>query len=123
MEESMELTMETGSDPDMEGAMAAAGPSRELDNQELVEFIREYPDLDAKSIPSHVWKAVQDGESLSRAYGRHERQSLRQTNRQLQQQLSVLQHRADSRNRSLGSMHSAGGFGMADSFLAGFNEE
>lgn len=123
MDETMERNMETMETPVVPEEPAAEPECRELPEEELLEFVREYPDLDAAAIPGHVWEAVKNGESLSRAYGRHELQTLRESNRQLQEQLGMLRSQADSRQRSLGSMRSAGGVGTADSFLAGFNAE
>ena len=123
MEETLELTMEAMETPEVQEEPAMELACRELPEEELLEFVREHPDLDAATIPGHVWEAVKNGESLSRAYGRHEVQTLRENNRQLQEQLGLLHSQANSRQRSLGSMRSAGGVGAADSFLAGFNAE
>ena len=127
MEETMELPMEAAAElsaAEQESAEFTSEPAvMPLPEQDLIEFVREYPGLDAKTIPQHVWQAVKQGDSLSRAYGRHELQQLRHQNQQLQHQLGLEQARAAARNRSLGSMRSAGGGHVADSFLAGFNED
>ena len=120
MEETMEISVDTAMETETEAAEPAVMPLPEAD---LIEFVREHPGLDARTIPQEVWQAVKGGESLSRAYGRHELQQLRESNRQLQRQLGLEQARAAARSRSLGSMRSAGGSHAADSFLAGFNDE
>ena len=127
MEEIMELPMEAAADmPSAEPDTAefVSEPAvMPLPEQDLIDFVREYPGLDAATIPQHVWQAVKQGDSLTRAYGRHELQQLRQQNQRLQHQLGLEQARTAARNRSLGSMRSAGGSHVADSFLAGFNED
>ena len=94
-----------------------------LPEQDLIDFVRAHPGLDARTIPNQVWTAVKNGEKLAQAYDRHELQQLRQSNRQLQHRLGLLQSGADNRRNALGSMRSAGGFRAADSFLEGFNED
>lgn len=123
MEETMEMTMEPAAEPGFEETDPMGPEPAPLPEQDLIEFVREHPGLDARTIPQQVWQAVKQGDSLSRAYGRHELQQLRESNRQLQRQLGLEQARAAARSRSLGSMRSAGGSHAADSFLAGFNDE
>lgn len=102
---------------------AVEQPAAELPQQELMDFVRAHPGLDAREIPNQVWEAVRSGEKLAHAYDRHELQQLRQSNRQLQHRLGLLQSGADNRRNALGSMRSAGGIRAADSFLDGFNED
>lgn len=113
MEQQVEVQQETAAEP------AAAT----LPEQDLVDFVRAHPGLDANTIPSQVWEAVKNGEKLAHAYDRHELQQLRQSNSQLQHRLGMMQSGADNRRNALGSMRSAGGFRAADSFLEGFNED
>ena len=113
MEEQMDMMME----PAAEGSTAP-----ELPEQDLVDFVREHPGLDAATIPNQVWAAVRNGENLSRAYDRHELQMLRSSNQRLQKELGSLQRSHAVRHSSPGSMRSVGGTGPADSFLAGFND-
>ncbi len=113
MEQQVEMQQETVEQP------AAA----ELPQQDLIDFVRAHPGLDARSIPNQVWDAVRSGEKLAHAYDRHELQQLRQSNRQLQHRIGLLQSGADNRRNALGSMRSAGGLRTADSFLEGFNED
>ena len=94
-----------------------APAQRELEEQELVDFVREYPGVD--NLPEPVIRAVRQGQNLSHAYGRHEVQQLRQTNAKLQQQLERLQNLSGG----VGSLRSTGGDRSADSFLMGFNED
>ena len=128
MEEMMEMTMEpaaalSAAEPELAEPVPAEPAAPALPEQDLIEFVREHPGLDAKAIPQHVWQAVKQGDSLSRAYGRHELRQLRESNRQLQRQLGLAQAQNAARQRSLGSLRSAGGSHAADSFLAGFNDE
>lgn len=127
MEEHMEHTMEPAAeaaeaqDMPMEAAEPAAAGG--LQEDDLIAFVQEHPGLDAKTIPGSVWEAVKKGDTLSRAYGRHELQQLRANNQQLQRQLGLMQRAAAGRQQSLGSMRSIGSSRAADSFLAGFNDE
>lgn len=121
MEETMEMTMEPAEE--MSAAPQEEPASGGLQENDLMEFVREHPGLDARTIPTAVWDAVKQGDTLSRAYGRHEMQQLRSQNQQLHRQLGELQRAGDARGRSLGSMRSAGAGWTTDSFLAGFNEE
>lgn len=95
---------------------------RPLQEQDLQDFVRQYPGLDPRSIPTSVWEAVRGGETLMHAYGRHELQQLRADNQRMRQQLDVLGSRARSRENSLGSMRSSGGAKAADGFLMGFDQ-
>ena len=116
--------MEEQEEVQQDAAVEAAEPAAaELPEQDLVEFVRAHPGLDAGSIPNEVWAAVKNGEKLTQAYDRHELQQLRQSNRQLQHRLDLLRSGADNRRNAPGSMRSAGGFRAADSFLEGFNDD
>ena len=119
MEEQMDMIVE----PAVETAPAEAPAVPELPEQDLIDFVREHPGLDAATIPGHVWDAVRKGENLSRAYDRHELQQLRSSNLRLQKELGSMQRSHAIRRSNPGSMRSAGGTGTADSFLAGFNDE
>lgn len=124
----MEEQMDMGMAPELETVEVEA-PAAETQNTQqlptgdLVDFIREHPGLDARTIAPEVWQAVKQGDTLSRAYDRHELRQLRQSNLQLQRQLGMAQARNAVRQQSLGSMRSTGGGQAADSFLTGFNEE
>lgn len=118
MEQQMEMQQAEVQQPAVEEPAAA-----ELPEQDLIDFVRAHPGLDARAVPGQVWEAVRNGEKLAHAYDRHELQQLRQSNRQLQHRLGLMQSGADNRRNALGSMRSAGGFRAADSFLEGFNEE
>ena len=120
MEETMELSAEAA---DQAAAVESEPAAPMLPEQDLIDFVRDHPGLDAKTIPQQVWQEVRQGDSLSRAYGRHEVRQLREQNRQLQHQLGLEQFRHAAGSRSLGSMRSVGGNYAADSFLAGFNED
>ena len=111
MEEHMDLQPGTGAEP----AAQAAEP-------DFAEFVRQYPDLDAEAIPQSVWEEVRQGDSLLHAYRGHELRQLQEDNRRLQEQLELLQQNARNRDRSLGSVHSAGRAAPADGFLLGFEQ-
>lgn len=95
---------------------------RQLENQEALDFIRQYPDLNPQEIPREVWQAVGKGTLLAEAYGHHERGRLQARNRELEQQLAVAQANARGRTLSLGSMRSNGRGRDDDAFMAGFDE-
>ena len=122
MQETAEVPEEN---PEILPEEAPEEPAEELQplqEQDLQEFIRQYPGLDPRSIPTSVWEAVRGGETLMHAYGRHELQQLRSDNQRMRQQLDVLGGRARSRENSLGSMRSSGGAKAADGFLMGFDQ-
>lgn len=95
---------------------------RPLQEQDMLEFVRQYPGLDPRSIPTSVWDAVRGGETLMGAYGRHELQQLRADNARMRQQMEVLSGHARSRENSLGSVRSSGAARAADGFLLGFEQ-
>ena len=118
-EESAQLLSEETPEEMTETSAEAVRP---LQEQELLDFVRQYPGLDPRSIPNSVWEAVRGGETLMNAYGRHELQQLRSDNRRMREQLGVLSSRAGSRENSLGSMRSSGSARAADGFLLGFDQ-
>ncbi len=97
-------------------------PACALQEQDMQDFVRQYPGLDPRSIPDTVWEAVRRGETLTGAYGRHELSQLRADNARMRRQLDMLSTQSRSRENSLGSMRSAGGGQSADGFLLGFEE-
>lgn len=130
MEEELELEQGTAlpeEAPLLEETSAMELPTepavRPLQEQELLEFAKDHPEVDAWSISPEVWSAVRRGDSLTKAFDRHELRQLRQSNQELQRQLGMERTRNTVRQRSLGSMHSTGGGQSTDSFLNGFNED
>lgn len=122
--EEQEILMETA--PVEEAAVEAKAvemPLRKLQDDDAMAFVREYPGLDPRSIPKSVWEAVQKGDTLMGAYGRHELKRLREDNRRLQQELDVFHQNAANRERSLGSMRSSGKAQVVDDFLMGFDQD
>lgn len=126
MEEPQEPAEESREEPVQEEEMQMQEEAPEayapLQEQDLREFVRQYPGLDPKSIPSSVWEAVRSGETLMGAYGRHELQQLRADNDRMRRELDVLSSNARSRENALGSMRSSGSMRAADGFLLGFDQ-
>ena len=89
----------------------------------FVEFVQEYPGLDAKTIPQSVWDEVKGGGSLLHAYRGHELRQLKSDNQRLQQQIDDLGRQSGGKYQSLGSMRSAGRAPQTDSFLIGFDQD
>ena len=125
MEEDV-LTMEAPEETVQEPESVETGfePERPkvLEDGEALDFLRQYPGLDPREIPKSVWTEVGRGAPLAEAYGRHERSCLQARNRELEQQLAVLQRNERSRSLSVGSMRSHGSGGGYDEFMAGFDE-
>lgn len=115
--ETAELTQDSSA-PD---CPAPDGP-RPLEDDEVLAFLRQYPELEPREIPGSVWAAVSRGTPLAEAYGYHERSCLQARNRELERQLAVLQRNERSRSLSVGSMRSYGSGGGYDAFMAGFDE-
>ena len=44
---------------------------------DIQKFLKDYPDVNPKDIPKEVWKAVNEGHSLTEAYARHEAAKLK----------------------------------------------
>ncbi len=89
---------------------------------DFVEFVQEYPGVDAKTIPQSVWEEVKGGGSLLHAYRGHELRQLKSDNQRLQQQVEDL-GRQKGRYEPLGSVRSAGKAPQTDSFLIGFGQD
>lgn len=131
MEQQEELIIDTGAEevpeqepetPAEELPAEAPAPCSPLQEQDMQDFVRQYPGLDPKTIPASVWEAVRRGETLTGAYGRHEMHRLRADNERMRQQLDVLSSNARSRENSLGSMRSSGAARATDGFLLGFDQ-
>lgn len=83
---------------------------------DFLSFIKEYPDVDAASIPRSVWRKVARGESLAAAYAKYEAESLREENRRLRQSEA-------NRRRSAGSQLGVGaGTRKLDAFESGWED-
>ena len=114
----VEAPEETVQEPEpMEAGFEPEG-HRPLEDGEALDFLRQFPGLDPREIPKSVWTEVGRGAPLVQAYG----SCLQARNRELEQQLAVLQRNERSRSLSVGSMRSHGSGGGYDAFMAGFDE-
>lgn len=103
------------------GAQAETGTQGEFDadvSDDLIRFVREYPDVRAEDIPRSVWDRVVRGESLVAAWGKYEAEALREENRRLREKND---RREQNRQRSAGSQRGIGASGSAgDAFDRGW---
>ena len=83
---------------------------------DISEFVKEYPDIKPADIPKEVWAQVAKGASLLTAYMRHE-------NKRLQAELSASRQDRENRQRTPGSVSSAGVSTDSDPFLAALSED
>lgn len=67
----------------------------------FLQFAREYPKVDVKTIPKEVWEKVNAGGNLADAYARYENRALREENEKLKQNQS-------NREKTTGSRQTAG---------------
>jgi len=67
----------------------------------FLQFAREYPKVDVKTIPKEVWEKVNAGGNLADAYARYESRVLREENEKLKQNQS-------NKEKSTGSRKTAG---------------
>lgn len=67
----------------------------------FLQFAREYPKVDVKTIPKEVWEKVNAGGNLADAYARYENRVLREENEKLKQNQS-------NKEKSTGSRKTAG---------------
>lgn len=63
---------------------------------DIQKFLKDYPDVNPKDIPKEVWKAVNEGHSLTEAYARHEAA-------QLKMQLEAERKNRENREKTTGS--------------------
>ena len=69
-------------------------------NEDFISFLKQYSDVDVKTIPKEVWDEVSRGAHLTDAYMRWE-------NRQLKAQLAAEKKNNENRQRSTGSQTSS----------------
>lgn len=74
---------------------------KEEQRADLVRFMQAFPDVKAESIPKEVWASVQKGIPLTTAYTMYK-------NRALEAELTALKQNAEARERTPGSMNTAG---------------
>lgn len=95
---------------------------RQRQERDIQEFIRKHPNVDPRTIHPSVWDAVRSGETLVSAYGRYEMQQVQAENVRLKEQIAGLQQNNNNKEKSLGSMKSAGRSPVEDDFMKGFDE-
>ncbi len=89
----------------------------------FAEFIREYPDVNAKDIPASVWRSVRRGESLSSAYRKYENANLKAENERLSRRIEEEERSEKNRRRSAGSQRGSGGSKRLESWEREWYEE
>lgn len=84
------------------------GPKqREKSDSGFEEFVEKFPEVKAEEIPVEVWRAVDEGKTLSQAWAewkdRSELEALRAENRRLTEQVEAERKNAENRQKSTGS--------------------
>lgn len=82
--------------------------AEERRRKDFVAFSKTHPEVKAQDIPAEVWQRVQDGMSLSDAYGLYELKGLREENTRLKNEESVRRQKEKNAARSTGSMSTSG---------------
>lgn len=78
-------------------------------SQELLRFIREYPDVQPQDIPKEVWDKVhKDGVSMVSAYSAYENKKLRQEVQKWKSKFETAEQNRKNKERSTGSQATAG---------------
>lgn len=75
----------------------------------FLQFAKEYPDVDAKTIPKEVWDKVNAGGNLADAYARFDNKRLKEENEKLRQNQS-------NKDKTTGSRKTAGAASKEDAF-------
>ena len=98
--------------------------AQQRQQQDIDNFILQYPNVDPKTIPQTVWQEVRNGDLLVNAYARYELAQLRaevQRLRQAEQQKQTAQKQnEENKQKSLGSMKSGSSAQKRDDFMSGF---
>lgn len=99
-----------------ESAEEAARKEQEKQQKDFLDFANEYKDIKPDDIPKEVWKIYSKGDcTLVQAYMKHE-------NAQLKAQIAAEKKNAENKQRSTGSVTSAGKpTGKTDPFIEGWN--
>lgn len=92
----------TATTTEKDSAEAEARKQQEKQQADFLEFASEYTDIKPEQIPTDVWKIYGKGDcTLVQAYIRYE-------NQQLKAKLAAAEKNAENKQRSTGSMRSAG---------------
>lgn len=86
----------------------AEAVARQRQEDNFLRFIREYPDVDPKTIPAEVWKAYGDGADLVGSYTAYENKRLKEKLRETESALETERQNAKNKERSIGSQKSSG---------------
>jgi hypothetical protein len=90
---------------------------------DMVRFVKEYPDVKPTDIPSEVWSAVREGESLTAAYGNFALKKVQEENKKLQQRIDAMEQNEKNRGKAADSQQSAGSKNnRSDPFDEGWND-
>ena len=84
-----------------EQKQAEADKKKEAQRQELVSFMKAFPDVKAESIPQEVWAEVRKGVPMTAAYAMHQ-------NRTLKAELEAMKQHKEVVSKAPGSMNSKG---------------
>lgn len=86
-----------------------ADGSEDRRQNDFREFVAAYPDLDVKTIPESVWRDYNQGKgSLTAIYAQHKNTDLEGQIKALTEKISALEQNEKNRQRSTGSMQTAG---------------
>lgn len=85
-------------------------------DDEAAEFLREFPDVEPKSIPKEVINKWMSGEPLVRAYMAYE-------NKKLKAELAAMEQNQKNSQRSTGSVRSAGAGKVQDPAFIGWDDD
>lgn len=96
--------------------------AQEKSAQDIKDFAEKFPAVKPEEIPSEVWKAVRDGDSLASAYGKYETaKKLAEKDAEivaLKAKFEAEKKAADNKERSTGSRQSTGNSTKGDPWLA-----
>lgn len=102
----------------LERERSAVGSGEDAARQKAIEdFVAEYPDVDAKSIPRTVWDEFSRTGNLVQAYRVEENRQLKQQIQDLNQKLAAKDTNTKNKSRTTGSQKSDGATEAADAFM------
>lgn len=88
-------------------AEIAVPKQKEKSDTGFEEFVEKFPEVKAEEIPVEVWRAVDEGKTLSQAWaewkGRSELEALKAENKRLTEQMEAEKKKAENRQKSTGS--------------------
>ena len=94
--------------------------AEERQREDIRRFQEKYKDVDPKTIPQEVWRAVGKGELLVDAYGDYQRRELERQLKEANEKLAIRAKNESNKQKSLGSLQSTKQETGKDPFLEGF---